>query len=219
MKEHLSVLGRCPLFKDIETGHIEAMLGCLHATPRHYKKGQTILAEGGPARFLGIVLSGLVQVTRVDYYGNRSILGTVEPAQIFGVSFACAGVEVLPVDVVAAEEGVSLLIDAEQLTRSCSNACQFHSRVIFNLLKIVAGKNLMFNQKLEITSRRTTRDKLMAFLLLQAKKAGSSQFTIPYDRQELADYLGVERSGLSAEISRLRREGVIESSRNRFRLL
>lgn len=219
MKEYLSVLRRCQLFEDIEEGSVEAMLTCLGAVLLPFEKGQTVLAEGSPARYLGIVLSGAVQVARVDYYGNRSILASIGPAGLFGESFACAGVEALPVDVIGAETGTALLIDAQRATRTCSSACQFHSRVIFNLLKLMATKNLMFNQKMEITSRRTTRDKLMAFLLSQAKQAGSDSFTIPFDRQELADYLEVERSGLSAEISRLRREGVIESSRNRFRLL
>ena len=219
MKEYLPVLCRCQLFQDIEEGNVEAMLGCLGAVLLTFEKGQTLLAEGSPARYLGIVLSGAVQVARVDYYGNRSILASIGQAGIFGESFACAEAEALPVDIVASEAGAALLIDAHQVTRSCSNACQFHSRVIFNLLKIMATKNLLFNQKMEITSQRTTRDKLMAFLLIQAKQAGSDSFEIPYDRQELADYLEVERSGLSAEIGRLRREGVIESSRNRFRLL
>ncbi|MBO7667970.1 MAG: Crp/Fnr family transcriptional regulator, partial [Firmicutes bacterium] len=184
-----------------------------------FAKGRTVLAEGSPARYLGIVLSGAVRIVRVDYYGNRSIVAAIGPAGIFGESFACAGAESLPVDVVGSEAGAALLIDSWRLTRSCGSACEFHSRVIFNLLQILAAKNLLFNQKMEITSQRTTRDKLMAYLLSQAKQAGSASFTIPFDRQELADYLEVERSGLSAEIGRLRREGVLESSRNHFRLL
>ena len=219
MKEYLPVLCRCQLFQDIEEGNVEAMLGCLGAVLLTFEKGQTLLAEGSPARYLGAVLSGAVQVTRVDFYGNRSILGTVESGGVFGESFACAGVEALPVDVIAAETGAALLIDAQRVTRTCSNACQFHSRVIFNLLKLMAAKNLMFNQKIEITSQRTTRDKLLTYLAQQAKKAGSASFVIPFDRQELADYLEVDRSGLSAEIGRLRREGVIENKRSRFRLL
>ena len=208
-----------PLFADIQDDDRDALLTCLNAYTRSYRKGELLPLEALQRRDVGIVLSGAVQVARVDYYGNRSILASIGPAGLFGESFACAGVEALPVDVMAAETGAALLIDAQRATRTCSSACQFHSRVIFNLLKLMATKNLMFNQKMEITSRRTTRDKLMAFLLSQAKQAGSDSFTIPFDRQELADYLEVERSGLSAEIGRLRREGVIESSRNRFRLL
>ena len=110
-------------------------------------------------------------------------------------------------------------MDCRRLTTSCTNACVFHSRMVHNLLRMVATKNLVFDQKIQITSQRTTREKLMAYLLNQAKLQGSSSFTIPYNRQELADYLEVDRSGLSAEISKLRKERVLESEKNRFVLL
>ena len=111
-----------------------------------------------------------------------------------------------------------MLIDCLKICHSCSNACQFHQQMIYNLLQIVAAKNLMFHQKIEVTSKRTTHEKLMAYLMLQAKQFGSLEFEIPYDRQELADYLEVERSGLSAEIGKLRRQGVIEADRSRFKI-
>ena len=127
--------------------------------------------------------------------------------------------EALPISVVADEDSTVLLMDCRRITTTCSSACSFHSRIIYNLLRLVAMKNLVFDQKIQVTSKRSTRDKLMAFLLHQAKLQNSSSFTIPYDRQELADYLEVDRSGLSAEISKLRREGILESQRNHFTLL
>ena len=123
MKEYLPVLRKSPLFSDIEPSSVEAMLHCLGAKLGAYEKGQRVLAEGDPALYLGIVLTGSVQITRVDYYGNRSILGHIGPAQLFGESFACAGVEALPVDVTAAEDTTVLLIDARRVTRTCSSAC------------------------------------------------------------------------------------------------
>ena len=110
-------------------------------------------------------------------------------------------------------------MDCRRITTTCSSACSFHSRIIFNLLGLVAANNLVFDQKIQITSQRTTREKLMAYLVNQAKLNGSSSFTIPYDRQSLADYLEVDRSGLSSEISKLRKEGILESEKNRFTLL
>lgn len=219
MRKHFEVLRKCPLFDGIEDENLAAMLGCLGTKEITYKKGDTVLAEGAPAKYLGIVLIGKVQIERVDYYGNRSILTTVEPSRVFGEVFACAGLDTMPVAVVAAEETSVLLIDARRITQSCTNSCSFHSRMIFNLLGIVAGKNLVFHQKIEITSKRSTREKLMTYLLLFAKSCGSSTFTIPFDRQELADYLEVERSGLSAEISRLRSEKIIDCHRSTFVLL
>ena len=102
---------------------------------------------------------------------------------------------------------------------SCSNNCAFHQQLIFNLMKNLAEKAILFHQKVEIAAKRTTREKLMTYLMFQAKKAGSNRFRIPFDRQELADYLEVDRSGLSAEISKLRKEGVLESDKNTFVLL
>ena len=219
MKNQLDILRKCPLFYQLGDESLREMLRCFGAKDRRYKKGETVLAEGDKAECLGIVLQGSVQLVRVDYYGNRSILTNIEPPQIFGEAFVCAGLNALPVDVIAAEDTEILLIDAQHIARPCGKACAFHSQTIFNLLHIVAKKNLIFHQKIEITSKRTTREKLMTYLLLQAKKAESSTFTIPYDRQELADYLGVERSGLSAEISKLRREKVLACRRSTFTLL
>ncbi len=219
MKNYFDVLQKCPLFDQIDNESLTAMLGCLGARRKTYPKDSIILAEGTAAAFFGIVLTGNVQIVRIDYNGNRSILANVEPPQIFGESFACAGLQSLPVDVIAAEKTDVLLIDAQRITQSCSKACSFHHQMIFNLLTIVAKKNLIFHQKIEITSKRSTRDKLMTYLLLQAKQAKGNTFTIPYNRQELADFLEVERSGLSAEISKLRREKILECRRSTFTLL
>ena len=111
-----------------------------------------------------------------------------------------------------------MLIDCRRITTSCSNACGFHSQMIYNLLQSVAMRNLEFHQKLQIVSKRTTRDKLMAYLLSEAKRCGSKSFTIPFDRQELADYLGVERSAMSAELSKLQKDGILQTNRSQFTL-
>ncbi len=219
MKKYLEIIKKCNLFSGIEEQNLLAMLECLGARVCEYRKNSVIVAEGTAVKNLGIVLSGAVGISRVDYYGNRSIVATIEPSQLFGESFACAEVEAVPIDVVAEKDSEIMFIDCNRVTHSCCNACEFHFRIIYNLLKIVAEKNLMFNQKIEITSKRTTREKLMTYLSLMAKKNGSNSFHIPYDRQSLADFLEVERSGLSAEISKLRNEGIIESKRNYFKIL
>ena len=177
------------------------------------------MAEGRPANHIGIVLSGRAQLVQLDYYGNRSIVSTAEPSELFAESFACAEVSSIPITIVATEPSEIMLIDCRRVIHSCSNACDFHQQMLYNLLKTVAIKNILFHQKIEITAKRSTREKLMAYLTLEAKKAESNSFDIPFDRQELADYLEVERSGLSAEISKLRKEGVLVSHRNHFELL
>ena len=219
MDHSLEILKSCPLFTGVEEQDMAAMLACLGAQNHTAQKGTVIFHEGEPAVYVGIVLSGAIRVIREDYYGNRSIVAHMGPGEVFGESFACAGIPALPISVIAEEPCRYLLINCKRITVSCTNACAFHSRMIYNLLQMVAGKNLVFNQKLEILSKRSTRDKLMTYLMNQAKLQGREEFTIPYDRQALADYLEVERSGLSAEISKLRKEGKLLCDKNRFQLL
>lgn len=219
MRKYFEILRKCPLFNDIEDKDMESMMGCLGARVKEFHKWETIMAEGEKVKYLGIVLIGKAQIEQRDYFGNRSIVASVEPSEMFGESFACAGIDIMPVDVIATEETTVMYVDCFRIIHSCSNACSFHQQMIYNLLKVVAIKNLMFHQKMEITSKRSTREKLMAYLLFQAKKHNSNSFEIPYDRQQLADYLQVDRSGLSAEISKLRREGTIMCRKNAFSLL
>ena len=219
MKNYYPILERCPLFNGIRMEDLSVMLGCIGGRVLSVSKGQSIFREGDPATHVGMVLSGAVRMVREDYYGNRSIVAHIGPAELFGETYACAGIAALPISFVADADSQVLLMDCRRITTSCCNACAFHSRIIFNLLQLVATKNLVFDQKIQITSKRTTREKLMAYLLNEAKLQGGRSFTIPYDRQELADYLEVDRSGLSAEISKLRREGILESEKKQFTLL
>ena len=219
MRKYFDVLQRCALFRNIGEEDLSALLVCLGAGVARFSRQEVILAEGEPAKRIGIVLSGSAQIAQVDYFGNRSIVAHLEPAELFGESFACAGVEELPVSVQANEPAEILFLDCARITQPCSGGCTFHRQLVDNLLRSMAAKNLQFHQKMQIISKRTTREKLMAYLLLQAKKHHGASFTIPYDRQGLADYLGVERSGLSAEIGKLCRQGILKSSRSRFELL
>ncbi len=219
MEKFLEVLKRCPLFDGIEDDRLLTMLTCLGAKIEHFDKKYTIMAEGIPAKYIGIVLSGSAHITQVDYYGNRTILSGLAPAEMFAEAFACAEIPAIPVSIVANEPCDVMLINCDHILHTCQNNCGFHQQLIFNLMKDLATKTLLFHQKIEITAKRTTRDKLLTYLMLQAREAGSNRFTVPFDRQELADYLEVDRSGLSAEIGKLRREGVLTSRKKQFELL
>lgn len=219
MKKYYDVLKNCPLFSHIGEENLLRMLTCLGAKIESFDKKYTVIAEGNPAKYIGIVLTGSVQIVRIDYYGNRSILTEVGAGDVFGEAFACAEVEAIPVTVIANEPCLIMLIDCGHILHTCENNCGFHQQLIFNLMKDLATKTMLFHQKIEIMAKRSTRDKLLTYLMFQAKKAGRNRFTIPFDRQELADYLEVDRSGLSAEISKLRREGILESEKNEFILL
>ena len=210
---------RSALFCGLTEAEIAAILPCLRARRLRFSRNQAVFREGDRAGEIGIVLSGAVRIEKTDYYGNRNVLSSVGPAGLFAEAFACAGAATLPVDVIAAEDCEIMLFDCGRIGAPCQNACDFHNRLIRNLLRILAEKNLLLNRKIEITAPRPTREKLHAYLQAEARRAGSDTFEIPSDRQALADYLGVERSAMSAEIGKLRREGLHETERRRFRLL
>lgn len=219
MKKYLEILKKCPLFAEIGQEQLLRMLTCLGARVLSFDKKYTVFAEGTPAKYVGIVLTGKVQLLQVDYYGNRSILSHVGAGEMFAEAFACAEVGALPVSVVATEPSEVMLIDCSHILHTCENHCGFHQQLIFNLMRDLAEKTILYHERIEVTSKRTTREKLLAYLTLEAKRAKGNEFTVPFDRQELADYLEVDRSGLSAEISKLRREGVLDNRKNRFVLL
>lgn len=219
MKKYFDILRKCHLFENIENENLISMLGCLGAKVERFDKKYTIMAEGSPAKHIGIVLSGSAQISQVDFNGNRSILSSIEPSENFAEAFACAEIQELPISVIANEPCEIMLIDCNRILHTCSNNCNFHRQLIFNLMKNLATKNVQFYQKIEITSKRSTREKLMTYLIFQSKKNNSNSFEIPFDRQELADYLEVDRSGLSAEISKLRKEGILNSNKKHFELL
>lgn len=219
MKKYLEILKKCPLFSGIEDASLLRMLNCLGARVESFDKKYTIFAEGSPTKYIGVMLSGSAQVVQVDYYGNRSILTNIHASHVFAEAFACAAVPSMPVSVIAVEPCDVMLIDCSHILHTCKNGCGFHHQLIFNLMKDLATKTIMFHQRAEVISKRTTREKLMAYLMFYAKEVGSDSFDIPFDRQELADYLEVDRSGLSAEISKLRGEGILESRRKHFKLL
>jgi len=219
MKNNFCPLNSIDLFRGIASSELEQLLICLSAQKKRYEKGQTVFFSGEPIRRFGIVLSGQVQVVQDDFYGNRSIVANVDAGNLFGESFAYAEMGALPVSVLAAADSELLLIDCRRLTAPCARSCSFHGRLIRNLLHIVSIKNIALTQKIEVISKRTTREKLLAYLSAEAKKAGSNRFQIPFSRQELADYLSVDRSAMSAELSKLRADGILTVHKNQFELL
>jgi CRP/FNR family transcriptional regulator, dissimilatory nitrate respiration regulator len=218
MESFPEALQKTELFAGVEAADLPRLMSCLGAGVSRYRKNQPVFLYGERIDRFGVVLSGQVQVVRDDYYGNRNILAVFGPGELFAESFAFARAEALPVSVYAAEDVEALLIDSRRLTVTCAKACAFHSRLIRNLMEILAQKNVALTRKIEFLSKRTTREKLLAYLAAEAARAGSRRFSIDLDRQALADYLSVERSAMSAELSRLRRDGVLTCRKNRFEL-
>lgn len=217
-KSVLNILSSCKLFDGANENDIPKMLKCLGTAEKNYLKNQIIFNEGDKAGTFGVILSGNVQIVKDDYYGNRNILAIVEKGELFAEAYACAGVETLPVSVIAVSDCKILMISINKIL-TAEMPCKFHNIIMNNLLKIVSVKNILLNEKAEITSKRTTQDKLIAYLSAFAKKYGSNEFDIPLNRQQLADYLCVERSAMSAEISKLKSAEKIECTKNHFKLL
>lgn len=206
------------LFDGIKEDDRSEMLKCLNAKKKQYKKGSTVLGRGGRTSEMGMVLEGSVHMVKDDFWGNRSILGQASPGQMFGEVYACLPRQGLEVDVVAAEDTEVLFLDVGRILTVCSSACSFHTRLIRNLLTILAEKNLMLTHKMEHMAQKSTRDKVLSYLSMEAEKQGGPEFAIPFNRQQLADYLSVDRSAMSRELSRMKAEGLLDYHRNRFRL-
>ena len=218
MKNYLEVLKNCALFDNINEKELEGLLKCLLAKHKTFKKNEFIFCEDDKPTYVGIVLSGSVCVVKEDFWGNRAILAKLGEADLFGEAFSCAEVERLPVSVVASENTQVLLIDYKRIITTCSSACAFHSNLINNMIKILAIKNIRMTQKIHHIVKRTTREKLLSYLSEQALIYKSDRFKIPFNRQELADYLSVDRSAMSNELSKLRDEGIIEFNKNEFKI-
>ena len=195
------------------------MLECLGASRKTYDKNGFIFLSGETVRYTGIVISGAIHVLSEDFWGRRVILTRIGPGGLFGEAFACAGIENFLVSVIAAETTVVLFLDCGKIFTLCSSACTFHADLLKNLTRILAEKNVMLMQKLEHITQRTTREKLLSYLSEQARRAGDSTFDIPFSREELACYLSVERSAMSAELSRMRADGLLRYQKNHFELL
>ena len=200
MEKYLDILKTVRLFSDIDINDIKSLLNCLSAKVEHFKPKESIFITGGKAQYVGIVLSGKIQIVKEDFYGNRNILTSAGTGQLFGEAFACADLKILPVSVFSVEDSEIMLIDYRKIITNCSKNCIFHSKLIYNMLCIIANKNIMLSKKMEFISKRSTKEKLLAYLSSEAKKARSNSFNISFNRQELADYLYVDRSAMSGEL-------------------
>ncbi len=206
----------CVLFKGIEIENLSKLLEKLDTARRHFSKGEILCHMGEEADALGIVLKGRVQIENDDLWGNRSVLDIVGPGKIFAETYACVPGEKMLVNAVAAEHTEVLFIKVMPLFSDCAKKFPGGEMLIKNLLLIMARKNLHLSRRSIDTAPKTIRGKLLSYLSGQAAASGKKDFTIPFNRQQLADYLNVDRSALSGEISRMRREGLLDTYRSHF---
>ena len=212
-------ISKCPLFTGIAESDLEMLLACLSSRRQSYDKDGFVIMAGERVSDIGIVLSGRVLVLKEDFWGNRTILSEIEAPGLYAEAFSCAEEKVFPVSVMATEKTEVLFLDYKRVVTSCTSACAIHAALIQNMLRIISRKNIALVDKIEHITKRTTREKLLSYLSEQARLKGSNIFSIPFDRQELADYLAVERSAMSAELSKMRGAGLINFHKSSFELL
>ena len=219
MKKYIPILKRTKLFSGVGEDDIASLLSCLGARKKEYKKGEYILREGEHISDIFILVEGKIHIQKDDYWGNRSILSVISVGEMFGEGYAAPESGALLNDVVAIEDSSVIFFDVKRILTTCSSACRFHNMIVQNMFFAISDKNRKLVQKLGHMSGRTTRAKLISYLSEEAKRQGSSTFTVPFNRQQLADYLCVDRSAMSNELCKMRDEGMIKFEKSRFELL
>ena len=215
----IDIIKNNPLFKGLNTKEIEQLLECLNSYKKEYKKNQTIIRSGEKIHSIGILIKGEAHITRNDYWGNSSIITHLYEGEVFGEAYACVNQNDIGVNVIACQDSEVLFLDISYIIKVCPHACHFHHLLLQNLLEMIAKKNIILNHKLSLLSKKTMREKIISYLSSQAIEQGSKIFDIPYNRQQLADYLGVDRSALSSELSRMQKDGIISYYKHTFKLL
>ncbi len=219
MKKYISVLKRTKLFAGVGDDEIASMISCLGAKPCTYKKGEYVLRQGEHLSDIIVLIEGSLYIQTDDYWGNRSILGKIGVGETFGEAYASPESGAFPNDIVAVENSLVIFFNVRRIITVCSAACHFHTLVIQNMFFSISEKNRNLVRKLGHMSKRTTRDKLISYLSEESKKQNSVSFTIPFNRQQLADFLSVDRSAMSNELCKMRDEGLLEFEKNQFKLL
>ena len=213
-----SAMREASIFRNLSDEEIIGMLPCLNAKEQHFKKNEVIYRPGDQVRKIGLVVSGAVRIEKIDYWGNRKIISVIEPGQIFGEAYA--GMKTIPMEmeVLAAVPSVILFMEVGKILTTCGNSCEFHSKMIRNMVYVLAERNYKLTQKMDHLTQKTTREKLLSYFSEQALECGRSDFDIPLDRQQLAVYLSVDRSAMSTELGRMKKDGLIEYRKNHFTL-
>ncbi|MDO5125745.1 MAG: Crp/Fnr family transcriptional regulator [Ruminococcus sp.] len=219
MEKYIPILKRTQLFSGVGEEEIGAMLNCLQAKHCTYKKGEYVLRQGEHLDKILVLVGGKLHIQRDDYWGNRSIINMVSIGEMFGEAYVAPESGTLMNDVLAVEDSAVIFFDVKRIITVCSATCRFHSMVVQNLFFAISEKNRKLVQKLTFMTKRTTREKLIAYLSEEAKRQNSSEFSIPFNRQQLADFLSVDRSAMSNELCKMRDEGLIEFEKSCFKLL
>lgn len=212
-------LGKVELFKGLEKEEIDSLLDCLGCRTCRYSKGEIILREGEACRRLGIVLAGEVGISSCDLWGNLSILSKIEAGGIFAESYAFLENESLMVSATALDETEVLFLSAEKILSPCFSACPVHLKLMKNLIVLSSRKNLELSRRSFYTSPKSIRGRLLTYFSFLSRKSGAPSFLLPFNRQELASYLNVDRSAMTTELYRMQHEGLVEIDKRRITII
>ncbi len=219
MKQYIPILKKTSLFAGIFDEEIEAMLSCLQAKIHTYKKGEYIYRQGEHIENISILLEGKLCIQNDDYWGNCSIINVLNVGEMFGEAYVTLDSDAIANDVVATTDSTVIFLNVNKILTVCSSACRFHTMLIKNLFYAISMKNRALVQRIGHLSRRSTREKLLSYLSDEARRNNSASFEIPFNRQQLADFLFVDRSAMSNELCKMRDEGLLIFEKNRFKLL
>ena len=192
---------------------------CFHARVRKYEKEEMIIRQGDVISNIYLILDGGVNIEKDSYWGRRIIISRLGKNQNLALSFVGSKNVESSVDAITVEDTLVLILSYEKCTSMCQNACTRHKVLINNLFQILSKENIELIQKIENVSQKTIRDKVLTFLSNEAQKNHSNEFDIQFNRQDLADYLNVDRSAMSFELSKLQKEGLIKYNKNHFELI
>lgn len=218
MKPYYPLLLKTALFEGISADDLDTLHRCLNFQVQKYQKDEAIFLESDVITKFGIVLSGNIIIVKDDVYGKRSIISNIIPGNLFGEAFALSHQKMSSVSAYAASKSEILFLDAGKILTLCEALCPFHTRLVHNIMRVIAEKNIFLNEKIDLLSQKKIRDKLLSFLNSEAKRQKSLDFQIAFDRQQLADYLFIDRSALSAELSKLQQDGYLTYHKNHFTL-
>ena len=204
----------CPIFKNFSIDEIIEIFSVISFYEKDYKKNDIILAENTKVEYFGIITNGKIALSNFDYFGNRNILNVFEKGDSFAEALVSLEIQI-PHEVISLTDSSIVWIEYKSLSKSL-----YYQKILNNLLNIISTKNLILNKKLQILSKRTTREKILEYLSNQKKLLSlDSNFEINLNRNEMADYLALDRSNLSRELGKLKKEGIIDFKKNKFRLL
>ncbi|HBE9107697.1 TPA: Crp/Fnr family transcriptional regulator [Clostridioides difficile] len=218
LEKHIDLLKKIPLFEGIKSNELEEMLECLGVVDKTYPKDSIIFSVGSEVTSIGIMLKGSAHIIKEDIEGNRNIVAELLPGDLFGEVFACTRLHKSNVTVTTTSSCEVLFIKFKSVTGICSSTCVFHNRLVENMLQLIAEKNILLHNKIELLSRKTTREKLLMYFSKQIEQTGSHKFTIPFSRNEMADFLCVDRSSMSRELGKMRDEGLLSFNKNKFEI-